>query len=126
MDVHAEPVPGAVHVELAIEVHGERVLDTLRQEFQADQPLDEDTARCLVHRLVTGAGLGDADRRELRGEHDLVDRALRCREAACHREGAGDIGGVVAILGGSIDEQEIAVEHAAAVLGVVEDAGVRP
>src|SRR6266850_1998570 len=104
--VHAEPVPGAVHVELAVVMHRERVLDPARQQLQIDEPLGQHSPRRLVHRLVAGAGLRRFDGRELCLEHDLVDRALRGGEAAVDRERARDVRGVVAVLRCGVDEQE--------------------
>ena len=49
---------------------------------------------------------------------------LRAGEAAVHREGAGDVGGVIAPLAARVDEEQVPVLHPPPVLVVVEDAGV--
>src|SRR5215831_16603343 len=122
--VHAEPVPSAVHVELAIVVHGERFVDPARQGAQRDEPLGEHAPGRLVHGLVPVARPRCGDPRELRTQDDLVDRALRGGEAAVDREGARDVSGVVAPLAAGVDQQEVALLHLPGVLAVVEDARV--
>src|SRR5207244_1885814 len=39
VDVHADPVPGAVHVELAVVVHGERLVEAAGQGAEREQAL---------------------------------------------------------------------------------------
>src|SRR6266852_2348688 len=90
--VHAEPVAGPVHVELAVVVHRERLLDPARQRAQRDEPLGQD--------------------------------APGGREPAVDRERPRDVRGVVAPLAPGVDQQQVALLHAAVVLAVVEDARV--
>jgi hypothetical protein len=72
--------------------------------------------RARPHRVET---------RELRGEHDFVDRLLRPGEAAAHRKGSRDVRRVALILAPGVDQQELAVLQLPAVLAVVEHARVR-
>ncbi|MCI1711104.1 MAG: hypothetical protein LKM39_12920 [Chiayiivirga sp.] len=72
--------------------------------------------RRLVRRDPARAGTRGGERRRLRREHQLVHRALRRAEAAVDREGAGDVGGVVAVFGTGIDQHQVAVGANARVL----------
>src|SRR5438552_7688829 len=118
--VHAEPVAGAVHVELAVVMHRERVVDPAGEQAQRDQPLDEGAAGGVVHRLVAVAGAGGRDPRPLRAQHRLVDPPLRRRESPVHRTRPGDVRGLVAPPAAGVDEEKVAVLHAPVVLGGVE------
>src|SRR4029450_1932335 len=124
VDVHAEPVPGAVHVELAVVVHRERLLEAVRQRTERDETLGEHAPRRLVHRLVAVARPRGRDAGQLRAQDDLVDGPLRGRETPVGRGRARDVGRVVAPLAAGVDEQEVAVLHLPVVLAVVEDARV--
>ena len=75
-----------------------------------------------VHRGVSGPRIVDAAL--LRGEHHLVDVALLAREAARDREGAGHVGGVAAVLGGGVDQHQVAGAQLVRVVVVVEDGAV--
>ena len=75
-------MPGAVHVELAVVVHGERLLDTTRQEAQGHEPFGEDAPGGVVDGIVALARAGRLDGRDLRAEHELVDPPLRRGEAS--------------------------------------------
>ena len=76
-------------------------------------------------RRVPGApGFTSAIAASLRGEHQLVDVALRAAEAPVHRERAGDVGGVAVELAAGVDQQQRAVLEQRVVLAVVQHAGV--
>ena len=123
--VHAEPVSGAVHVELTVVVHGQRVGHATGQELQIDEPLGQHAPRSVVDDLVLHAGLRGVDARQLRAQDDLVDGALRTGEAAAHRKRACDVGRHVAVLTAGVDQQQVAGLHAPRVLDIVQDARVR-
>ena len=72
--------------------------------------------------MVAGAHLVDG--RELRFQHDFVDRALRRREPAADRKGAGDVRGVVVVFAARIEQQQVAVAQGLIVVAVVHDAGI--
>jgi hypothetical protein len=92
----------------------------------ATSPSVRDAPGGVVHRLVAGARLRGRDARQLGVQHHLVDAALGRGEAAVHREGAGDVGGVIAPLAAGVDEEEVAVLHPPPVLVVVEDQALAP
>ena len=53
------------------------------------------------------AGLGGAEGRLLRGQHDVVNLRLRRAELARSREGARHVGRVVVVLGAGVDEDQV-------------------
>ena len=107
-------------------VHGERVRDPSGQEAELDEPLGEHAPHRVVDGLEAVTRPDRNQARRLRAQHELVDRALRPGEPPVHGEGAGDVGGVVPPLAPGVDQQQVAVRHPPAVLGVVQDAGVGP
>ena len=123
--VHAEPVAGAVHVHRLVEL----LLDDLvgaapaACRARAGRPTSVRTARwCGSSKRAPGAHR--VDRGELRGEHQLVDRALATREAGADREGARHVGAVEVVLGAGVDEQQVVRLEPAVVGRVVQDGGV--
>jgi len=56
----------------------------------------------------------------LGGEDEVVDSALAWGEAAVHGERARDVGLVVAVLGGGVHDDDVAVLQLTAVVGEVE------
>src|SRR6187551_2299378 len=71
-----------------------------------------------------GAGHGRRDARLLGLEHELVEAALRGREARTDGERARHVGGEALELAAGVDEQELALDERAIVVDVVEDGGV--
>ncbi len=69
-----------------------------------------------------GARLRECSR--LRSTDQIVQRALRRREAAVDREGAGDIGRVAAVFGTGIDQHQLAIATTRVVGAVMQHAGV--
>ena len=61
----------------------------------------------------------------LRGQHDVVQLALRRREAAARREGAGDVGRVAVEFAGGVDQDQVAVLGNRVAGRVVQHAGIR-
>ena len=57
-------------------------------------------------------------------KHHLVDRALRRRESAADRKGAGDVRGVVVVFAARIEQQQVAVAQRLIVVAVMHDAGI--
>src|SRR5919106_3980841 len=108
---HAQAQPALPHLLLAVlpEVEG----DALAGGVDVDARLDgEDHARLERSRLVAHLVVADVvnvDPGELGAQDDLVDGALRPREAAVDREGPRDVAGVVAVLAPRVDQQQVAV-----------------
>ncbi len=104
--VQAEPVPGAVHVEALVGFLLQHRIQAAREELEIEHALREHLHRRVV-RLVPGVARAHfVHRRALRGEHQLVDLALRAAVAAVHREGARDVGGVAVELAARVDQQQ--------------------
>ena len=76
--------------------------------------------RGVIERRETRPGLHLPLRRQLRIEDDLVDVLLRRCEDAGHRDGAGDVGGVAAVVGGHVHVDHLPGLHEAVVLVVVQ------
>ena len=78
--VAAEPVARAVHVEAPVELLLDRLVDRARRAGRArPAPRPGRGARCVCTRLERDARPDGGDRGELRGEHGLVEVALRGR-----------------------------------------------
>ena len=125
MDVHAQPVAGAVHVEPLVLLLLDDALDPALERTEVHQPLDQHLHRRRVHVVERPPGRHRVDGSLLRREHHRVDVALRAGEPAVDGEGAGDVGGVVLELGTRVDEQQVASPQPIGVLGVVQRARVR-
>ena len=124
MHVHAQPVAGTVHVEAPVCLGLDEFGGVAREQPQIHQALGQDTHRRFV---VVDHGSFRTHRRDggrLGRQHQLVDGALLPAEAAIDRKRAGDVRGVAVVLRTGIDQQQVPVPEFAAVLGVVEDAGV--
>ncbi len=124
VDIHPQPMAGAVHEILLVVVHRQRVLEAARHQGELHQTLGEHPRGRVVGVTDGGARLARRQCGTLRRQHHLVHRPLRPGEAAVHGEGACDVGRQIAVLGGGVDEQQVALLHPTPVLDVVEDAGV--
>ena len=124
--VHAEPMPDAVHEEAAVSA----VLDQFRhaplQQAEAHEALRDGAHRRLVRLVPVRAGADLRDRGPLRLQHHLVDRPLPAAVAAADGKRARHVGGVIVELAARVDQQQFAVLHLAAVLAVMQHAGIRP
>ena len=124
--VHAEPMPDAVHEEPAVGA----VLDQFRhaalQQAEAHEALRDGAHRRLVRLVPVRPGPDLRDRRLLRLQHHLVDGPLPAAVAAADGKRARDVGGVVVELAARVDQEQLAVLHLAAVLAVVQHAGIGP
>src|SRR5688572_4174710 len=76
VDVEAEPVAGAVHVERLEGLLCDQLLDPAPEHAEPDQALDQHLECRLVHFVEARAGTHRGDSRLLGGEHDVVDLAL--------------------------------------------------
>ena len=61
----------------------------------------------------------------MRRADEVVQRALLFREAAVDREGARDVGRVVAVFGAGIDQHQVARARGRVVRAVMQHAGIR-
>src|SRR2546421_10172090 len=122
--VEAEPVPGAVHVVALIGFLLENLLEGTREQLEIDQTLRQGLDRGVVRVDPSIAGAYFVDRRALRREHELVDRALRAAKPTIHREGPREVGGVAIELAARVDEEQIAIVERGIVEDVVQHAGV--
>ncbi len=122
--VEPQPVPGTVHVEGAVGGELDQLAGLAVQQPQVAQALGDHAHRHVVRLVPVLARLHFADRGELRLEHHLVQRLLRRAEAPLHREGAGDVCGVVLVLAAGVDQHQVAGAQRRAVLDVMHDAAV--
>ena len=126
MDVQAQQVADAVREQQRDHAVRRQLDRVAAQDAEVDEPRGERLAREHVDVAVAAARRHRGDRLLLRGQHDLVDLALRGREAAGHRPGARDVAGPAARrLGADVGEQQIAVGEAQVVALAVQDLAVR-
>ena len=107
MHVQAEPVPGAMHVELLVGAGLEHFVERALAQPEVDQALREHALGNLVIVVEGAPGLDRVDAGELRGEHQLVDRLLRAAEPAADRKRARDVRRVALELATGVDQQQI-------------------
>ena len=125
--VEAEVVARAVHHVAAVElVLGlQRLLGGHREEAPLGRLARDDLHRGGVtsRKSMPGRTIGERGIGCL--EHGLVHLPLHVGEGAVHREGAGDVGGVVAVqLDAGVEQHEVAGHDGAVVAGPVQDHGV--
>ena len=99
----------AVHVVLLVGTVLDDVVDRAREQLEAYHPFDELAHRRLVDLFEGVPGRAERERGFLRGEHGLVDGAVRRVEAAAHRVGARHVRRVARELAARVDEQQLAV-----------------
>ncbi len=106
-------MPGLVHVEAPVGLLADVLVDAALEQAELDQARGDHAHRGIVIGDEWAAGAHFGDRRALRGEHNVVQRALCRREAAVDRKRARDVGGVALVFGAGVDQQQIAVVAAA-------------
>src|SRR6266853_662390 len=124
MDVQAEPMSGAVHVEALVILGLDDLLDRPAAQSQVDESLSERPHRGTVRLVPAVARLYRRDRRGLRGEHQLVDVLLRAAEFSAHGESPRYIRGISVQLTACVYEQEIPVREPRVVVAIMQNAGV--
>src|SRR5712691_12121713 len=124
MDVQAEPMSGAVHVEALVILGLDHLFDRPAAQSQIHESLSERPHRGIVRLVPAAARLHRRDRRGLRGEHKFVHVPLRAAEFSAYGESPRYIRGVSVQLTTCVDEQEIPVGEPRVVVAVVQDAGV--
>ncbi|MNU88153.1 hypothetical protein D3C71_779570 [compost metagenome] len=126
--VHAQPVAGAVHVELEVGARVDHVVDAADlvavEQAQVEHALRQHLHGRVVRVVEAVAGLGGGGRGVLAGQHQVVQRALRAAELAVGREGAGDVAGVAVEFATGVDQHQLALAHGRGVGAVVQHAGV--
>ena len=124
VNVHPDPVPGAVHEVLTVCTIFNQLWNLALEEAELDKPFRDDGDGCIVG-VIPGVALARfVDRCELCFENDVVDRALFRREFAIDRNRARDVGRVVVAFTTRIDEQQVTVFELAIVIDVVKCAGI--
>src|SRR6266849_6158329 len=124
MDVQAEPMSGAVHVEALVILGLDHFFDRTTAQSQLDESLSERAYGGIVRLVPSVAWLYRRDRGGLRGEHQLVDVLLRSAEFSAYWESPRHIRGISGQLAACVDEQEISVGEPRVVVAVMQDAGV--
>ena len=107
MHVAPEPVARPVHVEAAVGFLRDRLVDRTLEEPESNESLDQHAERRGVDRLERHAWADGGDAGRLRGEHGLVQVALRSGVALPGRPGAGHVGAVAGLLGSGVDQDEL-------------------
>src|SRR6266704_2216685 len=124
MDVQAEPMSGAMHVEALVILDLDHFFNRPAAQSQIDESLSERPHRGIVRFVPALARLHRRDRGGLRGEHELVDVLLRAAEFSGHGESPRHIRGISVQLATRVDEQEIPLGEPRVVVAVMQDAGV--
>jgi hypothetical protein len=123
MHVHAEPVAGAVHVELLVRAALEDGIERAVAQPEVDEALRQHALGDLVI-VVELRARTHASRHASCAASTTRTRTLRSVEAAVDGKRARDVGRVTLELAARVDEQQIAVLHQAVVLAIVEDARI--
>src|SRR2546426_7788677 len=126
MDVQAEPMSGAMHVEALVILGLDHFFERPAAQSQIDESLSERPHRGIVRFIPAPAGHHGVDRGGLRGEHQLVDVLLRAAEFPAYWESPRHIRGISVQLTTCVDEQKIPVGEPRVVVAVMQDAGVGP
>ena len=125
VDIEAQPVAGAVHVQVPVGALLDDAVRLAAQQAQLQQTLHQHAHSGFMHAL---GGLPRRHHRHrclLGRQHQLVQGPLLAREAAVDRESAGDVAVVViAQRAAGVDQQQVAVAQHVVVGGVVQHAGV--
>src|SRR5712692_11717050 len=124
MNVQAEPMSGAMHVEALVILGLDHFFDRAAAQSQIDESLSERPHRGVVRLVPAPASRHGVDRGGLRGEHQLVDVLLRAAEFSVHGESPRHIRGISVQLTTCVDEQKIPVGEPRVVVAVMQDAGV--
>src|SRR6266540_947053 len=124
MDIQAEPMSGAVHVEALVILGLEHLFDRPAAQSQIQESLSERPHRGTVRIVPAAPRLYRRDRRGLRCEHQLVDVLLRAAEFSTHGESPRYIRGVSVQFTTRVDQQKIPVGEPRVVVAVMQDAGV--
>src|SRR6266581_3819732 len=86
MDVQAEPMSGAMHVEALVILGLDHFFERPAAQSQIDESLSERPHRGIVRLVPAAARLHRRDRRGLRGEHKFVHVPLRAAEFSAYWE----------------------------------------
>ena len=125
MHVHADPVTGAVHVELHVGFFFNHLIEAAFEQAEIEHALRQHADRDLVILVEWIARFEHIHAGQLRIKHSLIHVALRAGEFAAHWEGARDVAGVAFVFATGVNQQQIAVLHLAIAVVVVQHAGVR-
>src|ERR1700704_6496949 len=106
--VKPEPMPGAMHIELLVCAGFEHTLEGPRAQLEVDQALCEHALGHLVIVVKHPARLDGVDARELRREHQLINRFLLAAEFSAYRKGARDVRRVTVDLAAGVDQEQVA------------------
>ena len=128
MHIHAQPVPGAVHVKREIGALFNHVVQGAHhlgiKQPQVEHALGQHFDGRIMRIGETGPCAGGVDGGHLRGQHQFVQIALRPGEAAVGRKGAGDVRGIAIELAARVDQHQFAIAHRARVGAVMQHASV--
>src|SRR5260370_40341151 len=103
MDIHPEPMAGAMHIVAAIGGGRDRVVEWSLDEAEIDHALDQHAQSGFVHVVEAHSGFYGFDPAPLRLEHDRVERALRRVEARADGKSARHVGGIKVDLASRVD-----------------------
>ena len=113
--VQAEPVPGLVPVEAPVAAVGDVLLQRALEQARArSRPSVSVSHRGVVPGFVRRRpGCACASAAACAAPTRSCSARCSLREAPVDREGAGDVGGVAAVLGAGVDQHQVAVARAA-------------
>ena len=124
MHIQTQPVTGAMHEETPVAFGFHQLVELPLEQAQIQQPLGEDMHHFFVGHIPVIIRMGSRDGGVLTGQNQFVKGLLGLAECAIHREGTGNVRGIVFQLATGIHQHQIAVFQFLAVFDVVQDATV--
>ena len=128
MDIAAQPVARAVHVErevIAVRNHVAERADLVGvQQSEVEHALRQHRHGGIVRIGKTCPGAGGGNRPFLRRQHQVVERALRAAEATIGGKGARDVAGVAVEFAAGVYQHQFTIADGRLVGAVVQHTGV--
>src|SRR5262249_61580904 len=97
------------------------LVDGSAEQPETTQRFGQDAHRDGVDALDRRARPDGGDRRELGGEHRVVEIAMRGREASAGGERAGDVGAIAVELATRVDQEQLVGTQTSVVVYVMKD-----
>ena len=115
---------GPVHIETLVSALRDGIVNRPLDQLLVDQTLGQNPNCGIV--WIDESGTGDRRRNSgmLRGQHDVINRALRTAEMPVDRKSPGDVRCISIEFTTGINQQQGASAQSCIVVAVVQDAGI--